>query len=729
MPERTPSRPSNPETRRSRREAASSTARPKRRWLRRTLWGILAVGVLGVLFVLVSYLLIQPPKPNDIATAQTSIVYFADGKTEMARISDINRESVPIGDIPKHVQQAMLAAEDRKFYEQNGISPTGIARAVWVAIRGGQATQGGSTITQQYVKNYFLTADRTLTRKYKEILISIKLDQQLTKDQILENYFNTIYYGRGAYGIQTAAKAYFGKNAKDLTLEEGAFLAAVIRGPSLYDPALGPDQEANAKQRWGYVLDGMVQEGWLTQQERDAATFPTTITYRRPTLSGPNGYLVQMVKNELEKKLELSPADIDRGGLRIVTTIDRAKQKAAIEAVKETMPADVPDPQLNVGLASVKPGDGAIVALYGGADYAKNQWNSAVDAQLQAGSTFKVFTLIGALQSGEVSLRSTFPGYSPQRFPEFAGGGDSGGSVSNFGNSSFGTLDVPTATAYSVNTIYAQLNIIGTPQRTAKAATDAGVTTKVDTNYANTFGTDAVKVLDMANAYATIAAEGLHATPYIVKSARTPDGSLDYLARPETKQAFDKDLMADVISAMQAVVRYGSGSFASTIGRPAAGKTGTTSDNYAAWFDGFTPQLATAVGIYRGDGSLTEENRMVGIAGLGEITGGSIPVRVWTAYMRTALEGTEVLEFPPAANINEDAAPSVAPPPPPPSPSPSASEASASPTPTPTPTEPTPQPSPTGQPTPQPPGPTAKPTPPGVRPPGTPRPTITPNEP
>ena len=172
------------------------------------------------------------------------------------------------------MQKAMLAAEDQDFYQNNGISPTGIARAVWVAVKGGQATQGGSTITQQYVKNYFLTQDRTLTRKAREILISIKIDQQQTKDEILENYLNTIYYGRGAYGIQTASKAYFNKDVSKLTPAESAFLASVIRGPSLYDPGLGEEQQANAEERSGYILDAMVEKGWLSQAERDEATFP-----------------------------------------------------------------------------------------------------------------------------------------------------------------------------------------------------------------------------------------------------------------------------------------------------------------------------------------------------------------------------------------------------------------------------------------------------------------------
>ncbi|MCB1239152.1 MAG: transglycosylase domain-containing protein, partial [Tetrasphaera sp.] len=272
-----------PRTRRDARAANSRSGKPRRLWLRRILWAALAVAVLGLLFVGISYATIKPPKPNDIATAQASVIYYADGKTELQRISQINRESVNIADLPEHVGEAMLAAEDRGFYQENGVSPKGMLRAVIVAIKGGGATQGGSTITQQYVKNYFLSSDRTLTRKYKEILLSIKIDQQQSKQQILENYLNTIYYGRGAYGIETAAQAYYGKSAKDLTVEESAVLASVIRGPSIYDPQVAPENLKNVTTRWNYVLDGMVSQGWLDQATRQAMQFPTPIEWKPPT--------------------------------------------------------------------------------------------------------------------------------------------------------------------------------------------------------------------------------------------------------------------------------------------------------------------------------------------------------------------------------------------------------------------------------------------------------------
>ena len=356
----------------------------------------------------------------------------------------------------------------------------------------------------------------------------------------------------------------------------------------------------------------MVKNGWLSQAERDAATFPKTYPYRPPSVSGPNGYLIPIIKNELRNKYKLTDHDIDRGGLKIVSTIEKPKQDAAIQAVKAKMPEGQ---QLHVGLASIKPGDGAVVAMYGGADYAKVQFNTAYDATMQGGSTAKVFTLIAALQSGKINTKSTFPGNSPIYFPEFADPGASTalgrkGGVVNFGNANEGTQSVCGATALSTNTIFARLNIIAHPGTTAEAAKAAGITTPFDCNYANVFGTNNVQVLDMANAYATVAANGVKATPYFVKRITSSDGTLDIKAKPKTTQVFDQSLMADVIDCMHQVTTHGTATYVgNNLSRPTAGKTGTTTGNYSAWFDGFIPQLATAVGIYRGDGAASTPTR------------------------------------------------------------------------------------------------------------------------
>ncbi len=647
----------------------STPARPRRprRWLRRMLWTLLTLGLLGAAGVAVAYAMTDIPEPNEAAQQQESIIYYSDGKTVLDRFATVdgNRQIVPIDRIPQDVQRAFLAAEDRSFYDNNGISPKGIARSIWVGLKGG-AQQGGSTITQQYVKNYYLTQDRTLERKAKEILISIKIDQELSKDQILANYLNTIYYGRGASGIQKASLAYFGKSVQDLNVSQGALLASVIRGPSFYDPRLGADALTNAQERWAYVLDGMVAQGWLTQAERDAATFPTTAALTKArTATGPEGFISEMVRAELGSKLDLTEDDLARGGYRITTTIDKRAQDGAKSAIASRMPQGVDD--LHVGLAAVLPGDGAIRALYGGPRYGSGDlgyFNVATQAGLQAGSTFKIWTLVAALERG-LPLSTRLDARSPMFFEQFRSNEPGAtpqaraGEVVNFGNHGYGVLDLTQATGASANTYYAQLNIEVSPERTKEAALKAGIRPagaqeELGTNYANVFGTDLVTVLDQANAYATIAAEGKRATPYIIaKVSARGEFKLNWSAKPEVKQVFDQAVMRDAIHAMNAVVRPGgTAAAAGALGRPAGGKTGTTSNNYSAWFDGFTPgQLSAAVGIYRGDGSLIPQNQMNNIPGVGELTGGTVPVAIWTDFMRLALEGQDVMALPPLGNI------------------------------------------------------------------------------
>ena len=650
---------STPPTRRSstRRKAA------RKGWrrlfsIKRILLVLLGLFLLGAAAFGVAYATTNVPQPNDLANAQASIIYFADGKTEMDRISEVNRESVPLSKIPVHVRHALLAAEDRTFYQNNGVSPSGIARAVVVALKGGP-TQGGSTITQQYVKNYFLTQDQTIARTAKEFIISIKIDQQESKDTILANYLNTIYYGRGAYGIQTAAKAYFGVDASKLTVAQGALLASVIRGPSFYDPALGATQTASARARVNYVLDGMVTQGWLSAAERAKTTFPTTIARVTATKVGTVGYITNEVRKELKAKLNLSDTDIDRGGLRIVTTIDRTAQASAVKAVAANLPSEKDAANLHVGLTAIKPGDGAIVAMYGGKDYSKIQRNASTEDTMQGGSTFKVFGLLAALQK-DISTKTRYAGYSPQFFPQFADAKEPRGSVKNFAGEQFGRIDLRTALAHSVNTVFAQLNIdLAAPGASATGVRDAAIlaglpksTAGLGTNMSNIFGTASPRVIDMANAYATIAAQGQRATPYLITKVTSANGSIDYTVKKQLSPAFDPKVTADVTEAMTRVVTEGTGSGAQALGRPAAGKTGTSSNNLAVWFDGFTPQLAAAVGIYQGDGTKT-----ITVNNFGEVTGGTYPVRIWTAFMKGALQGQKVIDFPPRAGVGDNAVP------------------------------------------------------------------------
>jgi membrane peptidoglycan carboxypeptidase len=687
----------------------STKGKPARRsWRRffstkRILLTLLGLFLLGATGLGVAFATIDIPQPNDLANAQASVIYYADGKTEMDRISEVggNRESVPLTKIPLHVQQALLAAEDRSFYQNNGVSLPGIARAVIVAVKGGP-TQGGSTITQQYVKNYFLTQDQTISRKAKELIIAIKIDQQESKSTILANYLNTIYYGRGAQGIQTAARAYFGHDVSRLTVAEGALLASVIRGPSFYDPALGATQKASAEARVKYVLDGMVSQGWLSPQARARITFPKTVKAARSTKAGTVGYLTEEVRMELTRKLRLSPSDIDRGGLRIVTTISKKAQDSAVRAVAENLPPEQDAPGLQVGLTAIRPGNGAIVAMYGGKDYGKVQLNSSTQATLQAGSTFKVFGLLAGLQK-DISTKTRYAGYSPQYFEQFASSQDPRGKVTNFADEQSGRVTLRTALAHSVNTIFAQLNIdLADGGKTATGVKDAAIaaglpknTKGLATNINNIFGTASPHVKDMANAYATIAAQGKRATPYLISKVTSADGKIDYKVKKQVTAAFDAKVTADVTEAMTRVVTEGTGQGARDLGRPAAGKTGTSTENKAVWFDGFTPQLSAAVGIYQGKGTET-----IKVKNGPEVTGGGYPVDIWTAFMKGALEGEKVIEFPTREGVGDSALP----PPPTIVPAPTTAPTTAAPT-TAAPTTPATRPRPT-RPRPTKPGPT-----------------------
>ncbi|GAB3595621.1 hypothetical protein GCM10027446_21210 [Angustibacter peucedani] len=597
----------------------------------------LVVFLLGLAGFAVLYASVDVPDPNKLVTANASVVYWSDGKTELGRFGDVNRRSIPISQMPDDLQKAVLAAEDRSFYDNMGFSPRGIGRAVWVKLRGG-STQGGSTITQQYVKNYFLTQDRTATRKAKEFVISLKVEQVESKNQILENYLNTIYFGRGAFGVETASKAYFGKSAQDLSLAQSALLAAVIRSPGLYDPVTHKD---NAQARMDYVLDGMVREGWITQAERDKVRYPKIAKRSQDNrLGGTNGYLLKTVRQEVIKSAGLTDADIDRGGLKIVSTFDKHAQAAAVAAMKDKMPT-TGDKGVRAGLVAVKPDDGAVVAMYGGPDAVKQEFNAATQAVMQAGSTFKPFALTAALKEG-ISLRSRYDGRSPQTF-----GGNY--EVSNFGNTSFGTIDLLTATANSVNTVYVGLNQDVGPDKTVEAAVAAGYPKKtagLQDNAGNVLGTASPHVIDVADAYATFAAQGVHTAAYTLKSVTLANGDDVYKAQVQRKRVFDTDVMADLTYALRGVVDHGSGAYAgSNLGRPAAGKTGTSQESRSAWFAGYTPQLATAVGMYRqGKGGKVES--LSGLGGLSNVTGASFPVEIWTEFMKAALEGQKVEQFP-----------------------------------------------------------------------------------
>ena len=609
-----------------------------RRWLpswKLTL-GIIGTLVLAVLVGLgVAVASIEVPKPNDLAVAQTTRVYYDDGKTEIGRIGEANRTSVTLDRISPEMQAAILAAEDRGYYSHGGFDPKGLLRATWNNVTGG-TTQGASTITQQYAKNAYLSQEQSFERKFKELVLSVKLETQASKDDILANYLNAIYYGRGAYGIQAASQAYFGKTAAKLDAAEAAYLAAIIRAPSFYASKKGQDE---LEGRWDYVVAGMVQTGALTQAQADALVFPTPLPWSGAYnyYKGTNGYLLEAAK-EAMLDLGYTEDDINLNGYRVTTSINKQAQDSATAAVEQYGPTYNTE-GLRIGLASVRPGTGEIVAMYAGKNYLRNQLNDATQATALAGSTFKPFALTAALEDG-ISLYSTWDGSSPRTIQGYT--------LQNYGNVSFGTVTLLKATENSINTPYVELGLTVGTDNVRKAAIRAGVpkdTTGLLADPTTVLGTASPTALDMAHAYSTFAARGERADLSLITQVKTPDKQIDYELEPETTQEFDVDVMDNVNFALQQVVNVGTGTTALGLGRPSAGKTGTTDNNMSAWYVGYTPQLATAVMMAKSD----KDGNMVtleGTGGLSSVTGGSFPAQIWTAFNRGALEGLPVETFP-----------------------------------------------------------------------------------
>jgi len=610
-------------------------------------YGIFAGGI-GFIFAAlgfaIAYFTIDIPSTNSFVNTQSTIVQYADGQ-EIGRLGSENRTVVKLASIPLHVRQAVLAAEDRKFYTQSAVSPVGIARALLNNLKSGNLSgQGGSTITQQYAKTAFLTPERTITRKVKELIIAIKLQNQMSKDQILESYLNTIYFGRGTYGIQTASEIYFGKSAGKLSISEAAILASILRSPGYYDPSYSEENSDRLKARWQYVIDGMVSEKWLAQEEADKLIYPTI---KEPVtagaLAGPKGYLMSWVVLELGK-LGFEEADLQSGGYVIRTTLEKKNQEAAVRAMDLRGPKNTPE-SYHQALISIRAGTGEIVAMYGGKDYLVTQLNGATQAITQAGSSFKPFALIAALEQG-IPLTSVWDGQSPQVFDDFG----KPYPVFNYANEQEGEINLIDATVHSINTIYVPLGIAAGLDNFVDVARRAGIpnTIALMPTPSISLGVASPHVIDMASSYATFAANGIYAKPFIIKEVLGSNKGILYEGKIEAQQSFQPDVMADLTYALRQTTIYGTGTAASSgIRRPVAGKTGTTTDNASAWFNGYTPEFATTVAMFRDDATQS----LNGIGGNYAFTGGSFPAQVWNKYTKLAQKGMPNTPFPKPANI------------------------------------------------------------------------------
>ena len=583
------------------------------------------------------------PDPNAYVNSQATIIQYSNGD-EIGRIGTQNRQILPIAQIPINMRNAVLAAEDRKFYSNQAFSVTGIARALINNLKSGSLNgEGGSTITQQYAKTAFLTSSRTIERKIKELVIAMKLENALSKDQIFENYLNTIYFGRGSYGVQTASQQYFNRNVDQLNLSQTAVIASILRSPGYYDPSLSEENGVRLENRFQYVIDGMLNEGWITQEQADKAKFPTVAPrVTSGTLSGPKGHVISQVQRDLGR-LGFSEEQLLEGGLVIRTTLVQKAQQSAVDAVSKFYPKKAPE-NLRIGLVAIRPGTGEIIALYGGRDYLERQLNDATQSIALAGSTFKPFALIAALEAG-IPLTSMWNGDSPQTFDDLG----KPYIVSNYGDEGWGQIDLLSATQHSINTIFVPLGMKAGMDKVVDAARRAGIPENVAMipTPSVVLGVASPHVIDVANAYATFAAQGVYAKPFLVASVTGPNKGVLYEATPQTQEVFSKEVMADLTYALKSVVNGGTGAAALSLGRPAAGKTGTSQSNASAWFAAYTPQLAASVALFRD----TASESLNGIGGLTSVTGGSFPARIWTAFMKGALKGEPVMTFPAPSNI------------------------------------------------------------------------------
>jgi membrane peptidoglycan carboxypeptidase len=485
-------------------------------------------------------------------------------------------------------------------------------------------------------------------RKIKELVISLKLENALTKDQILENYLNTIYFGRGAYGVQTAAQQYFNRNANQLTISQSAIVASILRSPGLYDPFYGDKEQkarnkARLEARFTYVINGMLDKKWITEAEAKAAKMPM-IAPRTTSgqLSGPKGYIIDAVQKELSK-LGFTQDQLLVGGYVIKTTLDQRAQQSAVDAVNKFTPSPAPS-NLHTALVAIRPGTGEVVAMYGGKDYVVRQLNDATQSIALAGSTFKPFAIIAGLEAG-IPLTSMWNGDSPQTFDDLG----KPYLVSNYGDEGWGQIDLLTATQHSVNTVFVPLGIKAGMDKVVDAARRAGIPESVAmiATPSVVLGVASPHVIDVANSYATFAAQGVYSKPYMVTQVVGPNKGVLYEGKPQTQEVFSKDVMADLTHSLKSVVNGGTGGAALALGRPAAGKTGTSQSNASAWFSAYTPQLAASVALFRDSAS----ESLNGIGGLTSVTGGTFPAKIWTAFMKGALKGEPVMSFPAPANI------------------------------------------------------------------------------
>lgn len=615
-----------------------------RQWLGATL---ASFGLLSAFLVTAYALTDIPSNLNSYATQQDNVYFWSDG-TPMARTGWVQRQAMPLKEIPEDVRWAVLAAENEDFYSDPGVSVKGISRALFRTVGEGD-TEGGSTITQQYVKNVYLTQNRTISRKFTEAMISLKLDNKMSKDKILEGYLNTSWFGRGTYGIQRAAQAYYGKDVSKLNASQAAMLASLLKGAGLYDPTLSAANHKRAVERWSWILDRMVKIGKLSPRERATyKTFPDPLKNNPLYDTGEQSdYLVELASQYAKNAAHLTAKQFDLGGYQIYTTFDRKREKALTDAVgKARKKAEQDNPKAakngHYGASSVA-SDGRILAVYGGPDHRKQGYNESNATTVPAGSAFLPFVYAAGLEHG---ARKTRDGAATTVTPDSVYDGDDGVPVTtpegpywdrsgkkvaahNDGGRSYGQITLREALARSVNTPFMQLGMdtgLKTVRRTAEAAglLPSSIGPQVP---ALSLGNSTPSAIRMASAYATFAADGTHTEPYSV-SRVTRNGAPVPLATPHPERAVGAEVAEQVTDALTDSFRNGHPDTAAA--HPGvAGKAGTTEKDTAAWYAGTADSVSTAVVVYRID--LAKSLEPLPLDGLAGNSTDDVPYNLWSA--------------------------------------------------------------------------------------------------
>ena len=645
-----------------RRGRGTASKRSQRGFFRRYWWAFaltpvgLALFAFGVLML--AYLRIDLPKA--LPPVQTTFVYDRNGDLLSTFHGSVDRTLIPFGQMPQHLRDAVLAVEDARFYQHGGVDFKGTLRAAWSDLVARETVQGGSTITQQLVKRVYaghytapgengirdyVIPPRTVKEKAREVLLAIKVERSLSKDKILAKYLNTVYFGHGAYGIEAAAQTYFGVPGKRLTLLQSATLAGILTAPEAYDPI---DHPFDAKFRRDFALDRMVQYGYLDRaragqlKRRACCGIPLSLQ-RGPDAQieapGDAEYFVQYARETLAKRY--GPAAVFGGGLHVTTTLDLGYQAAAEQAIESHLPSRQ-DP--GASLVAIEPKTGHILAMAGGKDFSVSQLNLATfkgGTGRQAGSAFKAFTLAEAMEQG-FDLNSRWYGPNSITIDDPICNGPEGPWKPVNAEGGGSTYTLKSATAHSVNTVFAQVVVELGPDSVVDMAHRLGIRSYLPAVCSITLGSVAVNPLEMADAYATLAAGGIRHRANPLLQVRSPGGRIDPGVVPKGRRVVARNVADLVTYTLQDVVAYGTGASARLSSWPAAGKTGTAQDNVDAWFCGYTVQIAACVWVGFPKGQIP----LVNIEGVPQVFGGTIPAAIWNDFMEIAMRGKRSLSFP-----------------------------------------------------------------------------------